>query len=187
MARIADHCRPDGWRGKDNPHALVCDWPDSVCVQWGGDGVVVNRKEPAKSYNTAFFEAFPDGGGFIRGEGETVEAAERKAYDRYLREQACGHVWGRRGYLNGGGVCLKCKGFVAGAFAEIRQLDAWKHPLTKMENDLLKMYEDHPQRQRDQRALRMWRWLRLRKAVFGADETVVTLRDHVSLLFGAES
>ena len=181
MARIADHCQPGGWRGNYEPHALVCAWPDSVYVQWGGHGLVIDRKANT-SRNTAFFEAFPDGGGFIRGEGATVEDAERAAFTRYEREQACGHVWGRRGYRNGGGVCVKCAAFQGSRFPEISPLGYWRKPLNRIENDLLRLADGRSDR--DPNRAKYYRMLRLRKKVFGADEDPATLRDHVGMLFG---
>jgi hypothetical protein len=190
MPRIADHCKGDGWRGKHEPHALVCEWPDSVYVQWGGHGVVIDRKADT-ARTTAFFEAFPDGGGFIRGEGATVADAERQAHGQYVRETECAHVWARRGYTNGAGLCLKCKAFVAEKFAPLSTLGAWRTPLMKSENDLLRLWDDARERGRDPvrdaKSQRYERKLRLRKSVFGCvDEGKMTVRDHVDMLFGKD-
>lgn len=59
------------------PYNCICDWPDDCFVQGGGDGIVIVRD--GDNYNTAYFEAFPKNPDcFIRGEGETMEDAEKR-------------------------------------------------------------------------------------------------------------
>lgn len=180
MPRIAAHCQPGSVRG--NAHTLECQWPDTVYVQWGGHGIVIND---TGGYETAFFEAFPDGGGFIRGEGKTIGEAERKAFAQYQKEAACQHVWGRRTYLNGGGICLKCKGFGTNKFQPIMRLGEWRKPLSRLENELLELWF-RPDRGRplDAEQQKMARKLMLRKRVFGADEEKPTIKDHIDMLRG---
>lgn len=56
------------------------DWPEDTYTQCGDKGVVLGNKP----YRTAFFEAFPkEPKTFIRGEGQTVEEAEEKAWNKY--------------------------------------------------------------------------------------------------------
>ena len=122
--------------GKD-PYTPSEEWPEHVGVQWGGGGLVI-RKD-GSSYGTAFFEVFPhdNAGGFIRGEGETIAQAETVALAKYQRQFACQHIWGRRGYSNGGGRCVKCKAFQGNVFKPIVTLGAWRKPLTPIEDWLV--------------------------------------------------
>lgn len=125
MVTIRDHHK---W--KDPDHELVCDWPDTATVQWGSKGVVICRTKP--NYKTAFFEVFDKsdpGTGFVRGEGETIADAERECFAKYTKYRACNHeLFGRRGYTNGGGFCLKCGAF-SSAFQPIVELGNWRKPV----------------------------------------------------------
>ncbi len=116
MPIIADHCKPDGWRGRANPYELLCSWPDDCYVQWGSKGIVFGANGGRV---TAFFEAFPKSPNtFIRGEGVTVADAERSAFEQFNRNRACpSHEFERRGYTNGAGICKHCGLFNAHAFA----------------------------------------------------------------------
>lgn len=111
------------------------DWPEDCLVQWGGHGVVLSEA-PGKSYGTAFFEAFPKSGGFIRGEGPTIAEAEAQALEKFHRESACTHLWGRDRWTNGGAICRKCKAFQT-VFAPIVKLGSWRDPLTATELDFI--------------------------------------------------
>jgi hypothetical protein len=115
MPIIADHCLPTGWRGRSNPYSIVCAWPDDCYVQWGSHGVVLGKNGARV---TAFFEAFPiHPKTYIRGEGPTVEAAERAAHKAFERYGSCrGHEFERGSYTNGGGLCKHCRMFVSDAF-----------------------------------------------------------------------
>lgn len=161
--------------GTEVEYAPVCAWPDDCLVQWG-NGIV-----PANP----FFEAFPAAGGFIRGDADTLEEAERAAFAKYDREIACGkHFWSRwhakRGiYLNGGAHCRKCGCFHGSVFREVVILGHWRKPLKRWERDhLLSMETDHemnahmdrvyPQRRAERRKLQ--RIMRLRLNLFGVDE-----------------
>lgn len=169
MARIAAQHRNDPWRPQ-------LPWPDDCTVQWGGRGVVLTG---ADSYRTAFFEVFPkDGsGGFIRGEGETVEEAERAAHDRWNRQKRCfdagGHRWTRtrrfksgqtRTYTNGGAFCLGCGAFQT-ALKPIITLGEWCKPLEVSELSLIRMGGIWP-RDQERETVRFARrlWLRARAA-----------------------
>ena len=121
----------------NDPHVPAAEWPDDCRVQWGRGGIVL--KEGGDAYATAFFEAFPAGGGFIRGEGASIEAAEAAALEEYRRASACDHRWGRSGYTNGGGHCRRCGTFRASAFRPILTLGAWRAPLKASEVDLILM------------------------------------------------
>lgn len=121
---------------KDADHTPLDDWPADCYVQWGGRGVVFGK---AGTYATAFFEAFPKGGGFFRGEGETIADAEAHALRQYRKSVACPeHDWSRRGYTNGGAFCRRCDVFGT-PFAPIVTLGEWKSPLRLMELDILMM------------------------------------------------
>ena len=90
-------------------------WPEDCFVQGGKSGVVFQRA--GGSYRTAFVEAFPFGT-FLRGEGETVEAAEDACWAQCERLMACpAHPdhgpFERRQYRNGSGFCTQCGGWFA--------------------------------------------------------------------------
>ncbi|AOG02875.1 hypothetical protein [Bosea sp. RAC05] len=121
MPIIARHHAQDAWRPLQA-------WPADCAVQWGGHGIVLGKAP----YRTAFFEAFPAPGGFIRGEGATIEAAELDAYARFEKESACDHRWGRRGYLNGGAKCIRCGAFAV-KFQSVEPLGQWRRPISDME------------------------------------------------------
>jgi hypothetical protein len=93
--------------GADDIYPCAHPWPQDCFVQAGGDGVVVAKEG---SYRTAFFEAFPRSPDvFIRGEGETVDAAEEDAWRRYMRVvDGHEHEWDRRDRTDGYAHCLAC-------------------------------------------------------------------------------
>lgn len=111
-----------------DPYRPKRPWPDNVMVQWGGQGLVMD----IHPYSTAFFEAFPDtgsgAGGFIRGEGKTLEAAEDDAFAQFSRENSCNHLWGREHYTNGGQLCRHCRAFRIGA-KPVVSLGEWRKPI----------------------------------------------------------
>jgi hypothetical protein len=122
MAIVRLHCQ-DGQRGVHTPHS---DWPDDCVVQWGGSGIVLG-KNPRR---TAFFEAFPQGEGFFRGEGKTIEEAEMDALSRYRRFKSCTeHHWARGSYTNG---YAHCRRYGAGMsfFNPITKFGSYKAPLS---------------------------------------------------------
>lgn len=87
-------------------------WPEGTHVQGGSAGIVLRPVERGGNYRTAFVEAFP-AGTFIRGEGETVEAAEDACWAEYQKIVNCdgGGEHGPyepRHYENGAGFCVKC-------------------------------------------------------------------------------
>ena len=96
---------------------LTHEWPADCAIQGGTTGMVFAR---SGSYVTAFFEAFPlDPQTFIRGEGETVEAAEEAAWQKWQRVLECPgdvHEFETRGYMNGAGFCIHCGLFQSGVF-----------------------------------------------------------------------
>jgi len=96
-------------------YQCVFEWPEECSVQCGERGIVIS---PNGNYRTAFFEAFPkDPRTFIRGQGETIELAERAAWDKYQRIMSCGnHEFERRGYKNGSGFCKYCDLFKSNVF-----------------------------------------------------------------------
>lgn len=96
------------------------DWPDDCKVQCGDKGIVLAKKG---TYRTAFFEAFPrNPNTFIRGEGETIEDAERSAWEKYQRHTNCEldhedpNNFDRRGYRNGAAFCKACGFFKSHCF-----------------------------------------------------------------------
>lgn len=179
--KIARHLVPETQTALDKalnraaPYTPSCAWPEDCTVQWG-NGII-----PANP----FFEAFPAGGGFIRGDGETLEAAERAAFAKWEREAVCRpHFWSRwhptRGtYLNTGAHCRKCGCFHSGVFREVVLIGKHRRPLRRWEKDhLISMETDHemnahmdrvyPERSADRR--KSARLLRLRMNLFGVDE-----------------
>jgi hypothetical protein len=137
---IAAHHSEDTWRPRQS-------WPAAVQVQWGENGLVFTPGAP-HSYQTAFFEAFPQDGsaGFIRAEGADLEAAELHAYQLWQRQHGCaegegGHRWTRslrlregrvQTYTNGGCHCLRCGAFEV-AMSPIVELGAFNAPLSATE------------------------------------------------------
>lgn len=84
-------------------------WDEDMFVQCGGRGVVLKRKDPEKSYTTAFFEAFPNNPScFLRGEGSTVEEAEAACWEKYQKVITCDHEMERRDRRDGYGYCKHC-------------------------------------------------------------------------------
>lgn len=116
---ICSQCLPGSYN--HHGHTPVCEWPADCTVQWGARGVVLRRQENGGSYNTAFFEAFPTKPKtFIRGEGSTIEEAERSAFGQFEKFQACpNHEFERRNYTNGAGFCKHCGLFNSTAFEPI--------------------------------------------------------------------
>jgi hypothetical protein len=88
------------------------DWPECY-LQGGTKGYVFTAKG---TYETAFFEAFPrEPQTFIRGEGKTIEEAERDAWNQWQKILSClGHEFEAHGYTNGATVCKHCGLFNSG-------------------------------------------------------------------------
>lgn len=81
----------------------IYEWDCSV--QCGGQGLVIGR-DP---YTTAFFEAFPKNPScFLRGEGATIEDAEKQCMEKYLKVKTCNHEMERRDRTDGYGYCKHC-------------------------------------------------------------------------------
>jgi len=117
-------------------------WPEDCFVQCGGNGLVLSgsleesfddpvtavgqilevTEQPAGSYRTAFFEAFPrNPNTFIRGEGKTVQEAETAAWEKHQKHAVCDHPeFEKRGYTNGLGFCVKC------GMSSSRQFAPWE-------------------------------------------------------------
>ena len=96
------------------------DWPEECFVQCGDEGVVFDKED---SYSTAFFEAFPKNPNtFIRGEGKTIEDAEKKSWEVLQQYKSCSHhEFERRGYENGVGFCKHCNLFNSHAFEPLNK------------------------------------------------------------------
>ena len=161
---------------KDADHTPLDSWPDDCLVQWGGRGIVLGFGDKS-TYQTAFFEAFPHGGCFIRGEGKTIVDAEAKAFEQFQKEISCTHQWSRGArviskpgerkrwqthYTNGGAICKRCNAFAV-KFRPIVELGNARRPLSIMEIDSVangfsrpcpEDKEDHKHKRR--------RWLRAR-------------------------
>lgn len=100
-------CRNSGFGFKDSTYHCAEEWPLECGIQCGGHGVVLSDEG---NYSTAFFEAFPANPScFLRGEGKTVEEAEKACWDRFQGVLACkGHEWERRGREDGYAYCKHC-------------------------------------------------------------------------------
>lgn len=127
MPIIRSHHKKDRELAHAEPFWPTEPWPDDCTVQWGRGGIVLSTSDAPR--RTAFFEAFPGNGGFIRGEGPSVAEAERAAHRQLVKEDACDHRWSRGKYLNGGTLCRKCNAFKT-TMKEVVILGAWRRPLS---------------------------------------------------------
>jgi hypothetical protein len=107
-------------------------WPEDCFIQWGGHGIVLKagtiddvlasgdleQVKQNTSYRTAFVEVSPaKPSTFIRGEGETIDAAEMAAWAKYTKTLKCpGHEYERKGYKSGAGICKNCGMFASDVF-----------------------------------------------------------------------
>ena len=154
--KIASH---HAW--KDSDYTPRHDWPGDTFVQWGGAGIVLGKNP----YSTAFFEAFPDkqastAGGFIRGEGKTIDEAEDNAFAKFQKQGGCNHLWGREHYRNSGQLCRYCRAFRCNEVKEVVILGRHRKPLEWYEAHSLEMDSDGA-----------WlRIMRLRAKLFGITE-----------------
>lgn len=111
--KISPFSRPEGVGGYLKP---TQNWGQNVELQAGYKGLVFVRGT-TQSYETCFVEAFPDSGGFFRGEGETIEEAEFEAWTSYQKSLNCvEHEYETRGYHNGAGFCKNCDMFAVDVF-----------------------------------------------------------------------
>ena len=129
------------------PYDCQYEWADDCFVQCGGSGIVLNgglektlgsktvgeivdNLKENYSYTTAFFEAFPrNPDTFIRGEGATIEEAETKAWNAFMKFSACEHPeFEKRKFRNGAGFCVKCGMFKSKAFKPWEKCVVCKKP-----------------------------------------------------------
>jgi hypothetical protein len=81
---------------------------------WPKDSDLGYGVTPYKSGDRAFFEGVPkELDTLVRGEGQSVEEAEERAWAQYLKYLVCqrsvrGHKFECKDYTNGGGVCSYC-------------------------------------------------------------------------------
>lgn len=86
-------------------------------IQGGVKGLVIS---PKGNYRTAFIEFFPETGGFIRGEGKTLEEADAALMAKLANEAGCvEHEYIPKGYTNGAGFCKHCNQFKSQAFTAV--------------------------------------------------------------------
>jgi hypothetical protein len=126
--------------------------------------LVIRREGGA--YGTAFFEAFPAEGGFFRGEGSDLAAAEADCLSKYEKFTRCDHLWGRGTYTNGGAICHRCRAFMT-RFHPIPRLGKHLDPISVMELDLAMDGACRPVRRPDPSGDRYARRLSLRLARAG--------------------
>lgn len=115
-------------------------WPEGTFLQGGERGLVLAA---TGSYRTAFVEASPPPGAgpgtFLRGEGETLTAAEDACWARYEVIVACpAHPshgpFERRHYRNGAGFCERCGSWFSGVLPPLGESQA--HGLSALERAL---------------------------------------------------
>jgi hypothetical protein len=166
MPIIAKHHK---YKDADHIDRLRNDWPDDCYVQWG-KGIVLGGKDGVRG--TAFFEAFPKNGGFIRGEGNTICDAENSAFQKFEKSSGCQHHWSRRDYTNGGCICVRCGVFQV-VMKPITKLGSWRDPIDSFDIEnairftgLGPSARDKPEYQKHNRR----DWLRLRLAGFDLPE-----------------
>jgi hypothetical protein len=107
--QIADQCKPGMYNAQGYTPTQA--WKEDDYVQWGS-GIRIDRKNKVMVPVKAFFEAFPQGDNhtFLRGEGETLEEAEKKAFAQYETILKCAkHEWEARGRTDGYGYCKHCE------------------------------------------------------------------------------
>lgn len=126
MARIASHHSKNHPLPVSTEFRLSQPWPDDCRVQWGTNPIWPTEDDPVRS---AFFEAFPEEGGSIRGEGSTIEGAEEKAYKKYRQEAACDHPHWRRKHLDGLGICNCCGKSESRHFHKVTRLGEFREPM----------------------------------------------------------
>ena len=78
--------------------------------------------DPEGSYRTAFFEAFPKViDDFVRGEGSTLDEAEKDCWERYQKILNCPkHEYVPSFYKDGQGVCKHCRHFAQSVLPLLR-------------------------------------------------------------------
>ncbi len=99
-------------------------WPKAAFVQGGARGMVMARDGGA--YRTAFVEVFLEET-FLRGEGETIAAAEEACWKQHQAIAACPTYplhgpWERRHFRNGAGYCGSCGGWFPGRVTGLPEL-----------------------------------------------------------------
>lgn len=100
------------------------DWQKTF-VQSGAHGVVLGK---SGGYSTAFFEAFPnDPKCFVRGEGTTIEEAEKDCWQKYQKIRVCKHEMERRDRRDGYGYCRHCS-YSAMVFESLNKCCKCKKP-----------------------------------------------------------
>lgn len=120
------------------------EWPDDCFVQGGDSGVVLSKNG---NYQTAFVEAFPKNPNtFIRGEGRTLEEAEKSAWEQFQKHSKCTHPgFERRSYQNGAGFCIGCGMFKSDAFEPTTKCCVCKKPTCYTTDINSRWYcENHP-------------------------------------------
>lgn len=90
------------------------DYPPGY-IQGGTHGLVIVRN--GENYSTAFVEFFPESGGFIRGEGATLQEAEKDVLMKITTQSGCTeHEYNPKHYTNGVGFCKHCGQMKSHAF-----------------------------------------------------------------------
>lgn len=76
-----------GFGERERSYDCQYQWPEDCYLQCGNEGIVFSNKG---NYLTAFFEVFPKTPAtFIRGEGATIEEAEKAAWEKYQKIISC--------------------------------------------------------------------------------------------------
>jgi hypothetical protein len=182
MPKIRPHCLPGTWR---NPEGWVPKkpWLAFHTVQWG-----------KRSASSSFFEVFskvPDT--YVHTEGESLDEAEQKAWEKIVRAARCPeHEFERRGYTNGVGFCKHCGMFKSKAFEPSEHcVICGKACYYSVDIDGNWYCEDHVDQIPDEKASESLKWVRhhgeddfkelteenFRKGIEGLAEVVSKLKE----------
>lgn len=109
---------------RNTSEPIRCAWPEGTFIQGGARGIVLSGKNGA--YRTAFAEVVI-ADTFLRGEGQTIEDAERDCWEQYQRISSCPAYpdhgpWDRGNYRNGAAFCLGCGSWFPGAVTGLAEL-----------------------------------------------------------------
>lgn len=190
MAIIADHLKRNTTglgsiftRQEEFDYTPVCPWPEDCTVQWGSPRTL-DRDDKDPIVVDGFFEAFPAqptrASSYLRGEGTSIEEAERACFARYEREKECNHHWGRARthgkapYTNGYGWCQLCGCGQSNKFPVLvvlplhrRAISAFEQRLLRDEPEMRRTNEEYDMPPLSPRLEQQLKILKMRNRLFG--------------------